>query len=89
MYHQEPFKESLCGRTISFFLEKNINNFTILINCSPEVMLFTFNPDENLINEECIAISLVPSLQTGRIFWTKLNTPQSDRLVGDIYLALS
>jgi len=89
MYFQEPFKESLCGRTISSFLEKHINNFTILINRSPEVMLFTINPDENLINEKCISISLVPSLQSGRIFWTKFNTPQSDRLVSDIYPSLS
>jgi len=68
MYLQEPFKESLCGRTISSFLEKHINNFTILINRSPEVMLFTINPYKNLINEKCIAISPVFSLQPIGIF---------------------
>jgi hypothetical protein len=35
MYLQEPFKESLCGRTISSFLEIHINNFTILVNRPP------------------------------------------------------
>jgi hypothetical protein len=68
MYLQEPFKESLCGRTISSFLEKHINNFTILINRSPEVMLFTINPDENLVNEKCITISPVFPLQPIGIF---------------------
>jgi hypothetical protein len=50
---QEPFKESLCGRTISLFLKKHINNLSIptalaslmgqafLVYCSPEVMLLT------------------------------------------------
>ena len=74
MYFQEPFKESLCGRTISSFLEKHINNFTIpkalaslmgqafLINRSPEVMLFTINLDENFIDKEGIAIATMFSL---------------------------
>ncbi len=62
MYLQEPFKESLCGRTISSFLEKYINNFTILVNSPPEVMLFTINLDENLIDEESIAIATMFSL---------------------------
>jgi len=68
MYLQEPFEESLCVRTISSLLEKHINNFTILINCSPKVMLFTINPDEYLIDEKCIAISPVFSLQPVGIF---------------------
>jgi hypothetical protein len=30
-----------------------------LVNRSPKLMLFTINPDENLINKKCITISLM------------------------------
>ena len=86
---QEPFKESFCGRTISTFLKKYINNFTILINRSPELMLLIIYPDENLINEKCIAISPVLFLQSIGKFRAKSIAPQSDRFVGNIYSTLS
>ncbi len=88
MFLQKPSKESPCCGAISPFLEKYINNLTILVNRSPEVMLFTINLDENLINEKCITISPMIFLQPGSIFWTKSIAPQSDRFVTDIYPAL-
>jgi len=69
MLLQKSFKESLCCRTVSSFLKKHIDNFTIpkalaslagqafLINRSPEVLLFTINSNENFIDEEYVAIS--------------------------------
>jgi hypothetical protein len=64
---QKPFKETLCCCTISAFLKKHINNFTILINCSPEVMLLTINLDENFIDKEGIAIPTMFSLTWAQI----------------------
>lgn len=75
MFLQYSLKGSLRRRTISSFLEKHINNFTIFINRSPEIMLLTLNPDENFINEKCIAITLVFSLQPIGIFWAKSIAP--------------
>jgi len=57
MLVQKSFKESLFCRTVSSFLKKHIDNFTILINRSPEILLFTINSNENLIDEESVAIS--------------------------------
>jgi hypothetical protein len=100
MFLQQSFKESLSCRTIPTFLEKHINNFAVpksftsltgqafLINCSPEVMLLTIDLYENFVDEKCIAISPVFSLQPSGIFGAKLIAPQSDRLVGNIYSAL-
>ena len=59
VFLQHSFKESLCGLRISSVLKKHINDFTILINGSPEITLFTFNLDENLINEKCVTVSLM------------------------------
>lgn len=54
---QKPFKESPCCLAITTFLKIHIDNLSILINCSPEVMLFTVNLDEHFIDEKCIAIA--------------------------------
>ena len=51
MFLQQSLEKSFCCRTISSFLEKYIDDLLILSNSAPEVMLFTINPDENLINE--------------------------------------
>ena len=53
------------------------------------IVLFTINLDENFINEKGITKSPMFSLQSSSIFWAKSNAPQSDRLVCDIYTALS
>ncbi len=62
MFLQQSFKESFSCRTIPTFLEIHINNFTILVNRSPEVMLLTINSNENFINEKSITISPMFSL---------------------------
>jgi len=36
-------------------LKKNINDFAILINCPPQVMLFPLDLNENFVYEEGIA----------------------------------
>ena len=89
MFLQQSFKESLSCRTIPTFLEKHINNFAVLINCSPEVMLLTVDLYENFVDEKCIAISPVFSLQPSGIFGAKLIAPQANCFVTDIYTALS
>ena len=52
-------EESFCRFGISTGLQKNIDNFTILIHRSPKVALFPSNPDKDLVNEECIPESLM------------------------------
>jgi hypothetical protein len=82
-------------------LKKHINDLSVptalaslmgqafLANCSPQIMLFTINLDENYVNEKRITKSLVSSLQLGGIFWPKSIAPQSNSFVTDIYPTLS
>ena len=46
-------------------------------------MLFTIDLHENFIDEKCVAVSLVLSLQASGVFGSKLDTPESNGFVGD------
>ena len=72
---QQPLKETLCSRTITTGLEKHINHFAVLVNCTPQVLLLAIYLYENLVNEECISESLMPFSQSSRILWTELVAP--------------
>jgi hypothetical protein len=78
VFLQQSPKESLSSLRISSVLKKHINDFTILIYCPPEITLFAINFDENLINEKCVAISLMFSTQPGSVFGSELVAPQSN-----------
>lgn len=47
-------EESLGRLGIFTGLQKNIDNFTVLIHCSPKVVLLALNPDKDFFNEKCI-----------------------------------
>ena len=46
-------------------------------------MLFALDPNEDLIDEESVSVSLVPPSKSLGVFGPKLDPPQSDRLVAD------
>jgi hypothetical protein len=56
---QQSPEEALCRITIPFSLEIHIHHFNVLIYCSPEIVLFAAYLYEHLINEKCIAITLM------------------------------
>ena len=61
MFPQQPLKETLCSLPVTSFLEKDINNFTILIDGSPQEMLLTLDLHKYFIDEESVTISLMLS----------------------------
>ncbi len=46
-------------------------------------MLPTLNLDEDFVNKETIAVTLVPAPKSPRILRAEFDTPQPDRLVAD------
>ena len=56
---------------------------TILIHSSPEIMLLAIDLDENFINIEFVAITLMSALQSTGVLGSEFDTPQSDRPVAD------
>ena len=72
---EQPFEKTLCCSTIALGLEKYINHFSILINCSPQIVLLLSYFHKYFINIESISETRVPTLESLRIFRTKLVTP--------------
>ena len=61
MFTQESLKKALCGLSITPLLQVYIDDFTVLIYGSPQVVPLTLDLHEYLINEERIAIPLMLS----------------------------
>jgi hypothetical protein len=64
-------------------LEIHINNFTILIDRSPQKMLPAIDLDEHLVYVERVAVSSVRPLQSSRVYSSEFDTPKSDGLSAD------
>ena len=65
---QQPLKEELGSLTVSTGLQKYINHLTVLINRPPQIHLPAPNLHKDLIDKECVAISLMLPLQPPSIF---------------------
>jgi len=57
---------------ITLFLKEDIYDISILINGSPQIMLYTVDLDEYFINKECVTESPAFSLQSFGIFRPEL-----------------
>ena len=80
--HQPP-EEALCCCTITSGLQIHINDFTILVDRSPQVMLLAVYLYEDFIDVESVAVTAVLALQATSINSSKLDAPEADRLPSD------
>jgi hypothetical protein len=64
-------------------LKKHIFHFTILIDGSPKVVLLAIDLDEDFVDLESVSIAVMLSLQSPRVQYTELDTPQTDRFSTD------
>jgi len=83
MIAQQALKELLCRRTIAPTLNIDIDHFAILINGSPQVVLFSVYLDKYLIKIKRITESTVLMFELASIGRPEFDTPQSDRLITD------
>ncbi len=60
---EQSFKETLRSTAITALLKKDIYHLTILIDSTPQVLLFALYLDENLIYIECITKTTMFLLQ--------------------------
>jgi hypothetical protein len=58
---QQPLEKTFCSLAITPVLEKHVNHLTILIDCTPKIVLPALDLHKDLIDEEGIAIALVPT----------------------------
>jgi hypothetical protein len=59
---QQAFEEPFCRCAIPSGLQEDINEFAILINSAPQVVLLAVNFHEGFIDEECVTVSSVPPI---------------------------
>jgi len=64
---QQTPEEAFSSSHISLGLKVHIDNFTILIHGSPQVMLFSIDFDEDFIDIESVAIASVLSFQSAGV----------------------
>jgi len=80
---QQPLEESLGRLAIPPGLKKDIDHFTVLINCSPQIALFAAYFHEDLVNEKSIAVTPMFTFQPLGVFGAELVAPQANRFVTD------
>ena len=81
MCFQQSSEESLSGFAVASTLQKDIDDFSVLIDSAPQVVLYTAYRHEYFIDEKCIAETLMTTLKPLRIFGAKLVTPQTNRFI--------
>jgi hypothetical protein len=69
-------------------MQEYINHFTVLINCSPQVVPLPLDLHEDLISEESVTIALMFPSESLGIFRPKLVAPQANDLIADSHAPL-
>ena len=62
---------------------RDIDDFPILIDGSPQVMLFAIDSDEDFVDVESVAVASVLSPQSPTVDRTELDTPETNRFSAD------
>ena len=86
---QQTLEEPLSGVPIAPLLDQNIEDDTILIHGTPQIMLNALDPDEYLVEVPLVARPGTPAPQTISKALAEFLAPASHRLVGDDDAALS
>ena len=86
---QQTLKEPLGGFSITPLLDQNIEDDTILIHGTPQIMLNALDPDKHLVEAPLVARPGTTAAQTISKALAEFLAPASHRLVGDDDAALS
>ena len=78
---QSPAKETLGSSTISFLGNQNIDNVSVLIDSSPQVIALASDFDEEFVNMPDIAQPPSFSPDRSGVLGTEFCTPTPDRFV--------
>lgn len=76
-------EEAFSRSPITLRLQIHINNFAVLIDGTPQIMLFAIDSDEDLVNVKGVTIASVLSFQPACINGTELNAPKADYFATD------
>ena len=86
---QQLAEESFGGFPITARLDEDIEHITILIYRAPEVLAFALYLYEDLVQVPRVTETTLSTLQSPSVFRPELDTPRSDRFIGNGDAALS
>ena len=82
-------KNRLAAFPITARLDEDIEHITILIYRAPEALVFALYLYENLVQVPRVTETTLSTLQSPSVFRPELDTPKSDRFIGNGDAALS
>ena len=85
---EQKVEETHRRLSVSTRLQQHINHFTILIDCTPKIVLLALDLHRGFIYEEGVAIALVPTPWSCGVFGSELDTPRTNRIIADSNPAL-
>ncbi len=85
----KPLEEALCCLAVASTLQKHVDDFAILIDSTPQILLLAIDFDEDLIDVERIAITAVSPFESASESSAKLDTPKSNGFVADTNASFS
>lgn len=83
MTSNQPAEKPLGSPRIPSILHKYIDDIAILVNGAPQILLFSPDPEKDLVDIERISESPVFASQSPRELWSELGAPEADRLEAD------
>ncbi len=83
VFAKAVFEKSFCRISIAFLLHQYINEITILINGSPEIMPLAMNVYKYLIHIPSITVLTGISLQTFAIYTPEFSAPRTNCFITD------
>ncbi len=81
MILQQAIEKALGRLAVASCLQNHIDDLSVRINSSPQVLLLILDFHEHFVDEKCISKSLMSTLQGFDVFESKLVTPQTNRLI--------
>ena len=81
VHSNQVLEESLSCIAVPARLQKYIDHLTVLVNSSPQIVLFALNFHEYFVYIESVTIALVISAQSLAEFGAELRAPKPDGLI--------
>ena len=81
VHSDQALEETLCCPSVPARLQKHIDHLSVLVNSSPQTVLFALNFHEYFIYIESVTIAPVISAKSFREFGAELRAPKPDSLI--------
>ena len=72
---EQPLKEPHCCLSVSSTLQEYVNHLAVLVDHTPQIVLFSLDFHKDFVDEKGIAKSLVTTPESFRVLGPELDAP--------------